>query len=104
MKAVRGVIEFPGLFEEEYIARRMEIYDTYEEAKKEKERILKVFKFLDENIEYIGITGEELQDKYNYFNDEVTFGFSWRGWGGLMAAFFNSSIGKRKYCYMDFYM
>ena len=38
------------------------------------------------------------------FSDETISTFSYRAWGDLMAAIWNTEENTNKYCYMDFYM
>lgn len=67
-------------------------------------------KFLDNNPEFHGLCGDELQEQYEYVlvghTGEVFYadGYSWRGWGAAMAAYMNSKDIKGKYVYMEFYM
>lgn len=62
--------------------------------------------WLDNHKEYQGITGNQLQEEYNYFEEvhPLAFNYSWRAWGALMSAYMNSKEGERKYHYMNFYM
>lgn len=50
---------------------------------------------------YIGITGEQMQEKNLAFefSDGTLFSFTWRGWGDLMQAIVNKREG-----YMTYYM
>lgn len=57
----------------------------------------------DEIIENeIRTTGET--KKSPIFNDNSGGSFSWRAWGDLMAAIYNTKENTTKYGYMDFYM
>ncbi len=60
----------------------------------------KIKKFFDNHAGMHGMTGEQYQNSiyYNRFNA------SWRGFGAMMAAYMNTKLGKRKYCYIHFYM
>lgn len=53
------------------------------------------------------LTGEQHQHQPNgvpLFTDGTVSTFSYRGWGDLMAAIWNSEENTDKYRYMDFYM
>ena len=106
-KHLKTCEQFDKRFWEEYVYNYEVDYnlqDNYREYVKRIKYLDKIKTILDEHPEYHGLTGEQLQEKYNDYLDGTYITFSWRGWGDLMAAYMNSKIKKRKYHYMDFYM
>lgn len=81
-----------------------ETWEEYYERYQDKELLDSIKEELDNNPHFIGLSGEELQEIHNKWLGRVNVPHSWRGWGALMSAYMNSKEGKRKYCYMDFYM
>lgn len=58
-------------------------------------------KILEENLK---VTGAEHQDRYTpLFEDNTVGSFTYRAWGDLVAAIWNTKENQRKYNYMDFY-
>jgi hypothetical protein len=94
----------PELFWHEYVASRTAMYDNYKDVAKELKDLEKIKAHLDKNKKLQGISGEELQEDYNYFNDNKLYNYTWRSWGALMSAYMNTKEKKRKYNYMSFYM
>ena len=99
---------FPLFFWEEYVANQTYYCDKWEDAQDTLFQLQTIKEFLDTHSKFQGCTGEELQEKYNYFEEYFDgiggLDYSWRAWGQLMAAYMNSKECDRKYTYMDFYM
>ena len=104
---LKRIKQFKKLFWEEYVYTYCSISSytqSFKEYKKNIKKLNKIKKILDNNKKYQGITGEDLQEKYNHKLEGLDINFSWRSWGSLMAAYINSKIEKRQYHYMSFYM
>jgi hypothetical protein len=95
---------FPKLYWNEYVAEHTKMYDNWKDVSDVLSELEKIKVFLDKNKKYHGISGEELQDKYNYFNNKKLFDYSWRSWGSLMSAYMNTKKKERKYDYMSYYI
>lgn len=98
---------FEKLFWEEYVGRywidnRFKL--SYNDFQKRLKELDKIKKYLDKHSNLQGMTGEQLQNVFNYKLGKLKVEYTWRGWGALMAAYMNSKVKERKYHYMDFYM
>ena len=100
-----NIEHFPKMFWEEYVYRFREHFN-YNEFKEHIKYLTKIKKVLDKNIEYQGLTGQQLQYicqyKLNGIKGELNY--TWRSWGSLMSAYMNSKLKERKFHYMNFYM
>lgn len=89
---------FPCLFWNEYVDERLnKNYKLAYELKK----------FIDDNQDIQGMTGEQMQDDPSVcleIESILGHGMTWRSWGAMMSAYMNEKEGLRKYNYMSFYM
>ncbi len=97
---------FRFMFWEQYVHSYDWEYDydeDYEVYSARVKRLNRVKRWLDRHPEFHGLTGEQKQLSTYKFPSYVV-GFSWRGWGALMAAYMNSKCKERLYDYTSFYM
>lgn len=79
---------------EDYIEKYQEEETPYLEALRSK--------VLEDKLR---IGGDEHQESFNPLFEDGTIGaFSFRGWGDLLAAIYNTEEDTNQYSYMDFYM
>ena len=94
---------FPKLFWNEYLYSRHDL--SWKELNKRIRKLERIKSFLDEHKEYRGLTGMNLQEKYNHKLGRIDVSeFSWRAWGLLMASYMNTIKHKRLYDYMNYYV
>jgi len=99
--------QFKRLFWEEYLFEYDSFFnfDTkYSDMTKQVKYLNSIKKILDDNPEYQGITGFQLQEVYGNRLSGRDMPFTWRAWGKLMSAYMNSKAKRRKFDYMSFYM
>jgi len=97
---------FQKLFWEEYVYS-YDIWDDTDlkQVQKRAEILTKIKNFLDKNPKYLEYCGSRYQNSelWNKIKRLTGMTLSMRAWGGLMAAYMNSKIEKRKYDYMSYY-
>mgnify|MGYP000090023119 CR=1 FL=1 len=59
---------------------------------------------VERGLQYTGQQHCEHEDGTPLFNDGKYISLSWRAWGDLMAAVWNTAENTNKYTYMSFYM